>query len=480
MISATLVTTLFLAFLAASVATRFWLTQRQIHAVVAHRGEVPAPFRDRISLEAHRKAADYTVAHARLNRWRIGFDALLLLLWTLGGGLQAVHDLVQRFGMGELASGVATLVLVILVSSLLEQPFNLYRTFVIEARFGFNRSTLGTWLIDRIKGLALGLLIGVPLAALLLWLMQTAGRYWWLIAWVVLMAFSLVMSWAFPTLIAPLFNKFTPLQHTELKTAIQALLRRTGFKSKGIFVMDGSRRSSHGNAYFTGLGKSKRIVFFDTLIDSLTHNQIVAVLAHELGHFKRRHILKGLALGAVMNLLGFAVLAWLMHQPGFYHGLGVSTPTTALARISHRVTTATAQCGALTGVHSVGRLDVVSTTPARPSVASASHHTTLSGLATRPCEKSGLALLLFILVTPVFTFFLNPLMSWLSRRHEYEADEFAARHASADDLIAALVTMYQDNASTLTPDPVYTGFYASHPPALARIRHLQQLRATPA
>ncbi len=420
MISATLVTTLFLAFLAASVATRFWLTQRQIHAVVAHRGEVPAPFRDRISLEAHRKAADYTVAHARLNRWRIGFDALLLLLWTLGGGLQAVHDLVQRFGMGELASGVATLVLVILVSSLLEQPFNLYRTFVIEARFGFNRSTLGTWLIDRIKGLALGLLIGVPLAALLLWLMQTAGRYWWLIAWVVLMAFSLVMSWAFPTLIAPLFNKFTPLQQPELEAAIQALLDRTGFRSKGIFVMDGSRRSGHGNAYFTGLGKSKRIVFFDTLIDSLNDHQVVSVLAHELGHFKRHHILKGLLLGALMNLLGFAVLAWLIKQPGFYHGLGVTTPTLALA------------------------------------------------------------VLLFVMVTPVFTFFLNPLMAWFSRQHEYEADEFAARQASADDLITALVTMYQDNASTLTPDPLYSGFYASHPPALERISHLQQYTSVPA
>ena len=420
MISATLVTTLFLAFLMASVATRLWLAQRQIRAVVTHRDEVPPAFREHITLDAHRKAADYTVAGARLNRWMILFDALMLLIWTLGGGLQAAHDFVQRFGGGELVSGITTLVLVSLLSSLLEQPFSLYRTFVIETRFGFNRSTLTTWIIDRIKGLALGLLIGIPLAALLLWLMQAAGRYWWIGAWAVLMVFSLVMSWAFPTLIAPLFNKFTPLQQPELEAAIQALLDRTGFRSKGIFVMDGSRRSGHGNAYFTGLGKSKRIVFFDTLIDSLNDHQVVSVLAHELGHFKRHHILKGLLLGALMNLLGFAVLAWLIKQPGFYHGLGVTTPTLALA------------------------------------------------------------VLLFVMVTPVFTFFLNPLMAWFSRQHEYEADEFAARQASADDLITALVTMYQDNASTLTPDPLYSGFYASHPPALERISHLQQYTSVPA
>ncbi len=417
MISAQWVTNLFLAALSASTVTQLWLEQRQIRHVAAHRDRAPRAFQDKVSPEAHRKAADYSIDRARLRRWHIAYDAALLLMWTLGGGLDMAWRFASGLGAGQLGGGVIMILLVALISGLLELPFNLYRTFVIEARYGFNRTTLRVWLADLIKGALLGLVIGAPLLYLVLWLMQSSGTLWWLYAWALLMAFSLSMSWAYPTLIAPLFNKFTPLEQADLRNAIEKLLQRSGFRSKGIFVMDGSRRSSHGNAYFTGLGRNKRIVFFDTLIESLTTPQIVAVLAHELGHFKRHHILKSLLLNVVMSLAGFAILAWLMPQPGFYHGLGVQTPSLAAA------------------------------------------------------------LLLFVMVSPVFTFFLNPLMAWLSRRHEYEADAYAARLANAGDLVNALVRMYEDNASTLTPDELHSSFYDSHPPALARIDHLQRLAA---
>ncbi|HHJ18592.1 MAG TPA: M48 family peptidase [Gammaproteobacteria bacterium] len=407
-------TTLFLIALGVSLVGKLWLEHRQIQSVKHHRAEVPAQFRDSITLEEHQKAADYTLARARLGRWSLLYDMALLLMWTLGGGLQASHDFAASLGYGELTTGVITILLVVLVSSVLSLPFSLYSTFVIESRFGFNRTTVSTWLLDLIKASLLGLVIATPLLYGVLWLMQSAGNYWWLYAWAGFFGFSLLLSWAFPTLIAPLFNKFSPLQNETLEAHIQALMQQAGFQSKGIFVMDGSRRSSHGNAYFTGLGKNKRIVFFDTLLKSLAPQQILAVLAHELGHFKHKHILKGMVLSAVMTLAGFAILAWLLPQPEFYHGLGVQTPTLALA------------------------------------------------------------LLLFVFVSPVFTWILSPLMSLYSRRHEFEADAFAASQTDANDLVTALVKLYQDNANTLTPDPLHSAFYDSHPPALIRIQHLQQ------
>lgn len=407
-------TSLFLLALGLSLAGKLWLEHRQIQSVKNHRAEVPSAFRDSITLDEHQKAADYTLAKARLGRWTLVYDMGLLLLWTLGGGLQAGHHIAASAGYGELTTGVITLLLVVVVSSLLSLPFSLYSTFVIESRFGFNRTTASTYLVDLIKGSLLGLVIATPLLYGVLWLMHSAGPYWWLYAWAGFFGFSLLLSWAFPTLIAPLFNTFSPLQNEALKARIQALMNQTGFQSKGIFVMDGSRRSSHGNAYFTGLGKNKRIVFFDTLLKSLAPQQILAVLAHELGHFKHKHIVKGMALSAVMTLAGFAILAWLLPRPEFYHGLGVQTPTLALA------------------------------------------------------------LLLFMFVSPVFTWILSPLMSVYSRRHEFEADAFAARQTDANDLVTALVKLYQDNANTLTPDPLHSAFYDSHPPALIRIQHLQQ------
>jgi STE24 endopeptidase len=293
-------------------------------------------------------------------------------------------------------------------------PLSLYRTFVLEERFGFNKMTPATFLMDLLKGAALSLLIGIPVVMLILWLMESAGSLWWLYAWAALTAFSLLMTWAYPKFIAPLFNKFSPLEEGEVADRLNALLTRTGFNSKGVFIMDGSRRSAHGNAYFTGFGKNNRIVFFDTLLKHLTPAQVEAVLAHELGHFKRKHIVKGMALSMIMTLTGFAVLAWLMGQTWFYTSLSISQPSTYMA------------------------------------------------------------LLLFVLVSPAFTFFIGPIMAWWSRKHEFEADEFAAQQSSGTELIAALVGLYKENASTLTPDPWYSAFYDSHPPAAIRIAHLQQ------
>jgi STE24 endopeptidase len=300
------------------------------------------------------------------------------------------------------------------ISSLIDLPSSLYSTFVLEERFGFNKTTLKTFVVDMLKGTALGLVIGVPLILFVLWLMESAGSAWWIYAWVGLTAFSLLMTWAYPKFIAPLFNKFQPLEEGEVANRINALLERTGFNSKGVFVMDGSKRSAHGNAYFTGFGKNKRIVFFDTLLKHLTPTQIEAVLAHELGHFKRKHIVKGMVLSTLMTLVGFGVLAWLMQKPWFYSSLGVSEPSTYMA------------------------------------------------------------LILFMIVSPVFTFFITPLMARFSRKHEFEADEFAAQQSSATELIAALVGLYKENASTLTPDPLHSAFYDSHPPAAIRIAHLQK------
>ncbi len=406
-------TPLLLILVACVTLTRLWLNHRQIRAVRSHRARVPDAFQDSIPLEAHQKAADYTIAKARLARWEILFDALLVLGWTIGGGLQQLIELVSHFHLPAMSSGVVLILLFGLISSLLSAPFSLYRTFVIEARFGFNRTTVATLISDTFKGLLMTVVLATPLLYLILWLLNAAGGYWWLYAWLAFFSFSLLMSWAYPTLIAPLFNRFTPLQDEALKAAIDNLLDNAGFTSKGIFVMDGSRRSSHGNAYFTGLGKNKRIVFFDTLLDGLDHDEVIAVLAHELGHFKHHHILKGLLLSALTSLAGFALLAWLLPQPAFYENLGVETASPAAG------------------------------------------------------------LILFSIVIPLLMFFISPVFSWLSRRHEFEADEYAATQAGANALITALVKMYRDNASTLTPDWLHSIFYDSHPPAAIRIARLQ-------
>jgi len=408
-------TQLFLLFLLLSTAVRSWLGQRQMQSVLRHRNEVPAAFAGQIELDAHQKAADYTVAIGRLNRWDNVLDAIVILGLTVGGGIQAIERWLQQFGLPPLWHGTAVVLSTLLLMSAIGLPLSLYRTFGIEARFGFNRTTLGIFVADLLKGLVLSLVLGAPLLYVILFLMDRAGQLWWLYAWVVWVAFTLFVTWAWPTLIAPLFNKFTPLSDETLKQRTEALLGRCGFASKGVFVMDGSRRSVHGNAYFTGVGRNKRIVFFDTLIERLQATEIEAVLAHELGHFRLHHVRSRLILSLAMGLAGLALLGALASWPEFYVALGV---------------------------------------------------TTISGHN---------ALLLFMMVLPAFTFFLTPLGSWWSRKHEFEADEFAAQFADARQLADALVKLYRDNATTLTPDDLHSAFYDSHPPALIRIARLQQL-----
>jgi len=406
-------TSIFVAALALTSLAKLWLARRHLAYVTEHRGAVPEAFRGKIQLEDHQKAADYTSAKTRFTMLSMLFDAVLLLSFTLAGGIQFIADICRGWFGAPLAQGVATIVAVLLLSSLLETPFNLYRTFVIEARFGFNKTTLRLYLTDALKSLLLGAILGLPLLSGVLWLMERMGGYWWLYVWLVWVVFNLLILFIYPTFIAPLFNKFTPLQDEAMKARIEALLARCGFTAQGLFVMDGSRRSAHGNAYFTGFGKTKRIVFFDTLLERLSGSEIEAVLAHELGHFKRRHVIKRIAVTFAMSL-GFLWLLGLLMQTGwFYQGLGVSTPTTALA------------------------------------------------------------LLLFFMILPTFSFLLHPLLSAYSRKHEFEADSYAAGQTSATDLVNALVKMYQDNAATLTPDPLYSRFYDSHPPAMVRIAHLQ-------
>ena len=403
---------IFIVALAAYLALKLWLAQRQIRHVSAHRAAVPQAFADRIALADHQKAADYTLSNARQGRVELVYSTLLLLGWTLGGGLQWLDSSWQGLGWDTVPTGVAVLVSTFLIIAILELPFSVYHTFVTEQRFGFNRTTAGTFVADLLKQTLLMLVLGIPLAWAALWLMQESGRLWWLYLWLLWASFSLLMLWAYPAFIAPLFNKFTPLENQGLRQRIQSLLDRCGFRSQGIFVMDGSRRSGHGNAYFTGLGKNKRIVFFDTLLDTLEAAEIEAVLAHELGHFKRRHVQKRIATMMLTSLAGLALLGWLSEQTWFYQGLGVQQ---------------------------------------------ASNH---------------LALLLFLMVAPIFTVFLQPLASWFSRKHEFEADDYAAEQASAADLVQALVKMYKENASTLTPDPLYSAFHDSHPPAPVRVAHL--------
>lgn len=406
---------IFLIMLAITTLLRIQLAQRQIRHVQIHRKQVPEDFSAIISLPDHQKAADYTVVKTRLAIINTLADTGLLLIFTLGGGLNLLWSLSASIFNQPILQGLALFAGFTIISSIVSLPFAIYSTFNIETRFGFNKMTVKLFINDMLKGAVLSAVIGLPLLALILWLMQAMGELWWLWVWAVWAIFSMLMLVIFPTVIAPMFNKFQPLEDGELKNRIESLLQRTGFKSKGVFIMDGSKRSRHGNAYFTGFGAAKRIVFFDTLIKQLTPDEIEAVLAHELGHFRLKHITKRIAVTFTTTLIFLFVLGLLIDASWFYLGLGVYTPSTAMA------------------------------------------------------------LILFFTVTSVFTFPFSPLTSLMSRKHEYEADGFAAEHTHAQDLITALTKLYRDNASTLTPDPLYSAFYASHPSAAERIGHLKKL-----
>jgi STE24 endopeptidase len=411
---------LFLAFLLGGLAVRVWLAQRQMRAVVAHRDRVPAEFAEKVSLTAHQKAADYTLAKVRFGIAGAFVSAAMLIALTLLGGLDLLFAASAQYAQaGSVLHAVMFFAALGLLTTLVDLPLEWISQFRIEQKFGFNKMTPGLFFADTAKNLGLAAALVLPLAALIVWLMNTAGALWWLWAWATLMVFQLTMLLVFPTVIAPLFNKFTPLDNALLKSRIDALLARCGFASNGVFVMDGSKRSSHGNAYFTGLSKNKRIVFYDTLIERLDGDQIEAVLAHELGHFKHKHVIKRIVWMAVISLCAFALLGWLAQQPWFYTQLGV-TPL-------------------------------------------------LSG------SNAALALVLFMLAAPVFLFFFAPVGSWLSRKQEFEADAFAVKTSGAAPLSSALVRLYEDNAATLTPDPLHSAFYDSHPPAPVRIARLRAL-----
>ena len=405
-------TYLLIIALIAGLLLQWRLGVRHIRHIGANRDRVPDDFADKIPLDAHRKAADYTCAKTRAGLAELAVSSILLLVWTLGGALDLLDAALRPYQLPTLWTGTIFILAVLLISSLLDLPLSIYRTFGLEQRFGFNRMTPRLFVTDLLKNALLALVIGTPLILLALWFMDNAGAWWWLYLWLTWLGFNLVMVWAYPAFIAPLFNEFRPLDNAELATRIAALLDRNGFTSNGIFVMDGSTRSTHGNAYFTGLGANKRIVFFDTLVDELSHDEIEAVLAHELGHFKCGHIKKRLAILGTTFLIGFALLGVLLELPWFYAGLGVSEPSTWMA------------------------------------------------------------LTLFVLVAPAFTFFLQPLFSSVSRKHEFEADDFAKAQVRAGSLVNALVKLYRENANTLTPDPLYSAFHDSHPPAPIRIAHL--------
>ena len=407
---------LFLIAVASAAFTRLWLASRHVNHVRTHRNSVPEPFAAEIALDAHQKAADYTVAKSQFSMAGIVFSTLVLLALTFGGVLQNLYDLTGNFMSGELGRGLLFFALLTLLMSLLDVPFDLYRTFVIEERFGFNKMTPGLFVRDLIVGLVVSAALGLPFLAILLWLMGAAGESWWLYAWIAGVAFWLFVQFISPTVIAPLFNKFSPLDNQDLKQRIENLLKRCGFQSKGLFVMDGSKRSSHGNAYFTGFGKSKRIVFFDTLVERHDGPEVEAVLAHELGHFKLHHVLKLTAMFAVLGFVFFWLLGLAKNTSWLFTGLNVSYPA-----------------------------------------------------------SDALVLTVFYLALPPFLFFVRPLLAAYLRKNEFEADAYAAEYAPAKDLVRALVKLYKDNASTLTPDPLHSAFYDSHPPAAARIARLQDL-----
>ncbi|HLU14943.1 MAG TPA: M48 family metallopeptidase [Burkholderiaceae bacterium] len=409
-------TILFIAFLLTDLLLRQWLSMRQLRHVLQHRDQVPEQFSGRIGLQSHRRAADYTAARTRLSIAERFVEAAVLVAFTLLGGLQALDLQLGRMFEGEMLRQLMLIGSVLLIMGVIGLPFTVWRKFVIDERFGFNRMTPALFVADSIKTLFVVLLLGTPLAAAVLWIMGNTGTSWVWLAWVTWIVFKLLILWLFPTFIAPMFNKFTPLDQPELRERIEALARRCEFSLKGLFVMDGSRRSAHGNAYFTGFGKSRRIVFFDTLLNRLNVDEVEAVLAHELGHFKHKHILKRTITSAAMSLAFLLLLGWLSQQIWFYTGLGV--------------------------IPQLGR------------------------------PNDALALILFFMVIPVFTFWVTPLFSWMSRKDEYEADRFAVHHSSSTALTSALLKLYNDNASTLTPDPLHSAFYDSHPPAVKRLQAL--------
>jgi len=406
-------TYIFLFSLFAGIFVQWFLVQKHINCVRSNRDSVPEEFNDKISLEAHQKAADYTEAKVKTGLFELMIGSAFLLLWTLAGGLQLLDNWLRTFGMSEIFTGTALILGVFAIMAILELPLSLFKIFKIEQSFGFNKMTPKIFFVDLLKHTIVGFLIGAPLLLFVLWIMENSGTYWWIYVWFTWLTFSLLMMWAYPAFIAPIFNKFRELENDELKTRIESLLARNGFKSNGIFVMDGSTRSTHGNAYFTGLGANKRIVFFDTLINELSYDEIEAVLAHELGHFKCNHIRKRILLLATIFFIGLAVLGWLINQTWFYNGLGINETSTYMA------------------------------------------------------------LLLFVMISPAFTFFMQPIFSFISRQHEFEADDFAAGQAQTENLITALVNLYRENANTLTPDPLYSAFHDSHPPAPIRISHLK-------
>ena len=406
-------TIIFLIALIISSSIQFWLAKRQADYVADHRSAVPDAFNDKVSLAAHQKAADYTLAKVKLGNIDGALGIVVLLLLTLGGGINAAFGYWASLVETPFIAGVAATVTIFLILTVIEIPTSIYQTFVIEEKFGFNKSTVNQFIKDQFMHLGLGAAIGLPLLALILWIMDNVGPLWWLWAWAIIMGFSLLMSWLYPTVIAPLFNKFTPMSEGSLKDRIQGLLTRCGFNSQGIFIMDGSKRSGHGNAYFTGLGNNKRIVFFDNLVNSLEDEELEAVLAHELGHFKCKHVIKMLIATSIMSLISLAILGWLINEPWFYTGLGVEQPSHAAA------------------------------------------------------------LLLFILISSTFTFFMQPVSAYFQRKFEFEADDFAANNAKASKMISGLVKLYEENANTLTPDPLYSAFHYSHPPAAIRIAHLE-------
>ena len=417
-----LLTLAFAIALALQLLVQLWLNTRQVRYVAQHRHEVPQSFTSHISLAAHQKAADYTLAKARFGLLHMAWGAVILLGWTLLGGLNALQGALLQWMEPGMVQQLVLLAAFAAISGLLDLPFSLYQTFVLEARFGFNKNTPAIWLGDLLKSTLLAAIIGLPIAWIILWFMGATGSLWWLWAWGIWTGFQLLLMWIFPTYIAPLFNKFEPLADESLKARVTSLMQRCGFAAKGLFVMDGSRRSAHANAYFTGFGASKRVVFYDTLLKQLSPEEVEAVLAHELGHFKHKHITKRMIGMFALSLGGFAVLGWLSQQVWFYTGLGV-LPSTALA-------------------------------------------------FGQPSYDDALALLLFMLALPVFTFWIAPLMAHFSRRDEFEADAYAMQQASGAALASALLKLYEDNASTLTPDPVYASYYYSHPPAVERLARM--------
>jgi STE24 endopeptidase len=415
MLSVTNITILFLAFFFTKEIIEFYLEWRNKKHIEANRAKVPYKFEEKIKLEDHQKAADYSITKINVGATFNLISIAIFLFWTIGGGISLLDTYIASWKFGPINTGIFFFLAFGLISMIISLPQSLYSTFIVEEKYGFNKTTMKTFILDRLKGLIIGLIIGVPLLALILWITQSYPKHWWVLAFVVITAFQFLMLWAYPVLIAPLFNKFSPMEESDVKKKVLALLERTGFKSNGLFVMNASMRSAHGNAYFTGFGKNKRIVFFDTLINTLEPDEVEAVLAHELGHYKKKHVLKMLIRSVIMGFIGFWILGQLFNEPLFYQGHGVENMS--------------AHAG----------------------------------------------LLLFSLVSGVYTFFITPIMSFISRKYEFEADEFATQNAQGGKLISALIKMYKDNASTLTPDPIYSGYHHSHPPALVRVSYIEDL-----